>query len=586
MIFLICLILAFGPTLAFAQKEKEKESKTEEDISKYEMANAEYLMIEAQKFFLLEDYQRALAFLEKSIEVDPKNHAAYFKSAEINYTLGEYKKGIIAIKQAQSIEPTNKFYYLLAAQLYKVDNDLLSAANEYETMIKNSENYRDYLLDLADVYVALENYTRAIAILNLTEEKFNTPNKFATQKKELYLQSGDDKKALELMKAMVEQYPENEDYQLEYADLLTSIGKTKEAEAVLKSNGKSELSTIKRLNLKVESGEINENKTEIRNAFSLQDLTLESKLSLVSNLIKTPDLDQQSLFIDSLQSQLIAQYPNNLEVLKSSELVYAALAASADLENKEDFKKTELIILNQLKNLNPADYEVWDKLLKKSFDQGSWETLLKDSEDALSYFPNQAIFYYYYGNAQIKAKNGDKDEAISALNQAERLSRTDTELQSKIVSLKESINNIDNPKKNVTNTYVVSQAGSKKELNDVLARFVTNQNDRAASSQALVIVDDLITKFPNDVELYITKARILFQINSFAEARSALRRARDIEFQKGREITDGSIVELYGDILFNLNEVDEAVSEWKKAKELGNTSDKIDKKIADKKYYK
>ena len=121
-----------------------------------------------------------------------------------NFTTRTQNLNEKAIKQAQQLEPTNRFYYLLAAQLYRLENNLQAASEEYEAMIRNTTNYRDYLLDLADLYVALENYDKAIATLNLTEDKFNTPNKFATQKKELLLQAGKEKEAINLFRNLTE----------------------------------------------------------------------------------------------------------------------------------------------------------------------------------------------------------------------------------------------------------------------------------------------------------------------------------------------------------------------------------------------
>jgi hypothetical protein len=47
----------------------------------------------------------------------------------------------------------------------------------------------------------------------------------------------------------------------------------------------------------------------------------------------------------------------------------------------------------------------------------------------------------------------------------------------------------------------------------------------------------------------------------------------------------GTIIEHYGDILFKLGDVDSAVKQWQKAKGMDETSDLIDKKIADRKLY-
>ena len=142
-------MLFCSSTVAFAQKKTEKKEEESKGISKYDRANAEYLMIDAQKFYLLEDYERAIAFLEQSLEIDKDNHAAYFKLGEIYLIERKYDKGLKSIKKAQEIKPNNKFYYILAAQLHKSQNNLQAAASEYELMLKNSTDYREYLLDIA-----------------------------------------------------------------------------------------------------------------------------------------------------------------------------------------------------------------------------------------------------------------------------------------------------------------------------------------------------------------------------------------------------------------------------------------------------
>ena len=44
-------------------------------------------------------------------------------------------------------------------------------------------------------------------------------------------------------------------------------------------------------------------------------------------------------------------------------------------------------------------------------------------------------------------------------------------------------------------------------------------------------------------------------------------------------------MEHYGDILFKLGDVDGAVQQWEKAKKLNDTTELLDKKIADRQLY-
>jgi len=45
------------------------------------------------------------------------------------------------------------------------------------------------------------------------------------------------------------------------------------------------------------------------------------------------------------------------------------------------------------------------------------------------------------------------------------------------------------------------------------------------------------------------------------------------------------VIEHYGDVLFQLGDIAEAIEQWEKARDLGEASELIDKKIADRKLY-
>jgi len=581
--FIFTIMLFCSSTVAFAQKKTEKTEEESKGVSKYDRANAEYLMIDAQKFYLLEDYERAIAFLEQSLEIDKDNHAAYFKLGEIYLIERKYEKGLKSIKKAQEIKPNNKFYYILAAQLHKSQNNLQAAASEYELMLKNSTDYREYLLDIADVYVGLGNYDGAIKMLELTEEKYNTPNKFTTQKKELLLQAGKKKEALDMLKKLTEDFPTNENYKLEYADLLASTGNKSEAADILKSTSTSASSNFLLINLKLEEGDFEAAKPMISEIITNKEADLGSKLLLMSNLSATGS-DKISLsFLDQQQKTLYSIYPNDVEVIKTGEKVYSALAEKASPQEKAAYETQALTALNQLKNLNPSDYQVWNQLLTKAYNQKSWESLLTNSEDALSYFPNQGLFYYYYGNAQLYSAKGDKEEANTAFDQALKLARNDEALTSKIRTKKLEFALEEGNTKEVE-TYVSSVTTFGKADGDaaqVFLHYLSANSDQEMIEKLDVALNRLINENPSDGYLFHVKAKVLFQLGRFADAKQLI---ENFLKQNPSNIT-GGLLEVYGDNLFKLNQIDAAVEQWKKAKQTGNTSDKIDQKIADKKYY-
>ncbi len=77
-----------------------------------------------------------------------------------------------------------------------------------------------------------------------------------------------------------------------------------------------------------------------------------------------------------------------------------------------------------------------------------------------------------------------------------------------------------------------------------------------------------------------TYAWVFYKQGKYKKAREWIEKA----YRNGGD-TSGTVVEHYGDILFQLNEKDEALKYWKLAKEQKEYSDLLDKKIKDKKLY-
>jgi tetratricopeptide (TPR) repeat protein len=73
---------------------------------------------------------------------------------------------------------------------------------------------------------------------------------------------------------------------------------------------------------------------------------------------------------------------------------------------------------------------------------------------------------------------------------------------------------------------------------------------------------------------------ILYQMKKYDEAKLWIGKAIA---NGGSE--SGTLLEHYGDVLYKLNDIENALKFWIDAKKAGGTTDLIDKKIADKKLY-
>ena len=86
----------------------------------------------------------------------------------------------------------------------------------------------------------------------------------------------------------------------------------------------------------------------------------------------------------------------------------------------------------------------------------------------------------------------------------------------------------------------------------------------------------VVKKHPKNGTYLDTLAWVLYQLQRYTEAASSLEAALTFEKEPS-----GVLMEHYGDILFRLGKVEDAVSWWKKAKESPEGSDQLAQKIKD-----
>jgi tetratricopeptide (TPR) repeat protein len=575
LLVIVLVFSAISPQEVYAQKKK-KDKDEKQEISKYERANAEYLFIEAQKYFLLEDYERSITFLNKSLEIDPGNHAAYFKTAEIHLITERYTQGLEAIAKATALEKENRYYYILAAQLHKAANNLEGAARQYELMVANTSNYKEFLLDMVDIYVALEDYDKALSTLSLTEKAYGTPGKFALQKKELLLTAGKTGEAISYLEQLLKEDPQNLELTEEYITLLSSSGNTPKAVSYLETSsseipGNRPMLAI----LYLKTGQREQAMPLIDQLMTSGTLSVASQLRLMESLIEMVDADNVEA-TQRYMAQLQSRFPGNTDVLTLQGRLLNTVSQK-NLSSASTESQT-IEVLAQLKESDPSNLQTWKKLLSYQYRQEDWKSLLENSEESLDYFPNQGILYYYFASALLYT--GDADEATDLLNQALRLSSRNDSLKARIYGKQSEIAFENNQAEQAESLYTkaVDLVNHPEIVNNYSFRLALHKIDL---EKALQLSTELVNSHAEQLKYIRTRAFVLFQSANYAGARQLLEES----FPKLEGQINGQARELYGDILIKLDLIDEAVAQWQKAKTLGNTSEKLSQKIANKEYF-
>ncbi|MEM6841946.1 MAG: tetratricopeptide repeat protein [Bacteroidota bacterium] len=558
---LVLLALVSG----FGQKNK-KEEKEERKIRE-----ATYYFTEGVKYYILEEFEKSLALFEKSLESDPNNGAAHFKIASILSRQDVLDDALVHANQALELDPDNKYYYLTKAEILTQQSNFEEAALVYETMIDRLDKTDDYLFDLAALYLYQQKFDESIDTYNRVEQKYGILPEVITAKQRIYLQQNKLDKAIEEGEKLIDNFPGEGEYVIGLAEIFISNGKDEQAIPYLQGlleissdNPEAELLLAK---IYQNQGNDAEAEKHMSSAFANPRLILKLKLELVAKYIQElPDASTKQL-VNTLTDKILESHPDEAE----------AYILKGDFLNAIDSASRARDYYLQSIQYDDTNFDVWQNLLTIEFQTlQETDSVVKHSEHALELFPNQAIIYFYNGAAHAALQN--YDEAAYSLDQARRLSNNQELTLYCNLYLGDVYNGLEQYDKSSEAYEAVLEVDPSNDyvLNNYSYFLALRQEKLPYAKQ---LSTRLLELNPNNANYLDTHGWVLYMLGEYKQAKKYIEQA----IKQGA--SSGEVVEHYGDILFKLGEVDQAVQQWMKAKGLDDASELIDKKIADRKLY-
>lgn len=582
-LYSILLVIAFTlvAPFSFAQRDKKRNS-GEPGPSAARLREAEIFFVEGEKYFILEDYSKALLYFQRVAELNPDNASVHYKIAEVLAKSSKEEdliKASASIENALKLDRKNRYFYLLSSNIYSNLNNFSKAEAALEAMMKEIKGTDEYLYELAALYQFDHKPDEAIKIYNKAESILGINEVSSLQKLRLYLEAGNVKEAIEEGQNLIDAFPEEPRYVLGFAETLSQFKQGPRAitylEDYLKTHPNAGSAKMLLAGLYRDNGQEQKSRELVVAAMDDPSVEVGSKVLIVGSYnailsqnetrkVKDPDLEA---FAFMLFEKLKVSYPNDPNV----HLVGGDL--NLTLKKNEDAQKEYLAAIR----LGSVSFEAWQNLLHLESQSNELDSLIKHSEEALEMFPNQAMLYYFNGYAQMRKKH--YKEAATSLEQAKKLSASNPNFLVEVDYL-------------LGDTYNAAKeyAKSDKAYEDALAinpnydivlnnysYFLALRKENLEKAEKMSSL--LIKGHPDNASYLDTYAWVLFMREKYKDARKIMERA----------IATGNAgathFEHYGDILFQLGNIDEAVKQWQKAKTLDNGNALIDKKIANRKLY-
>ncbi len=556
------------------QKNTTKVSGTTypDTLSEEQRLNFEYAFFEANKYLMTGKSDLALAMYNQCLKIYPYSAVAHYELASIYVQNKEFSLAEMHIDKALAFSPDQIWYNYLAANIYALGEKYDKAIERFSLLIKKKPGEMDFYLGLAEVYISQREYKKAIEVYDEVDKNLGKSQAISLQKNKLYMALGDKNSAVKELNELYV-FLGNDvhvkrilaDFYIQTEDIDQAINTYNEILAVYPNDGYAYIGLAECYRLTQKPEEAIE---ALTHAFNDKEVPSDLKVNLILNLMQ---IAQNNAGLTSTIEKLIVvsyeQFPDNNDI-KTLYVEY--------LLRYQKYQEARDILRSVLKDRKDK-YALWEQTILIDNQLQNWDSCYALANEALKYFPSQNFLYFFKGFSAFQLKEYEK--ALQALEFGYRITSSTDELLPDFISFLAEVN---------------YQLGHKEKAFEYFDNYLTKNSDnimmlnnyayylsvdKIRLDEALTMSAKTVKAEPENSTYLDTYAWILFEMKNYQEALKYIEKAVQYDAEKS-----DVIVEHYGDILFFLGRLDEAISTWEKAKSIGEGSGLLDEKISKKQY--
>lgn len=549
---------------------REEAQQLDQPLSEKDRELSESYFVEGVKYVLLEDYPKALERLQRARTLSPANAAINYKLGEANLLSGNLKEATSFATAAVRLDPKNAYYYLLLAQTYMAQKQFDQATKVYSTLVRDVPDSEYYLFNLGDLYLAQGKLNEALATYEKAEKHFGPVDEVSFKKQQIYLKQNKLDKALLEGKALIASNPEEVRYVLAQAEMYASNNRLPDAvrvaEQALKQDPDNPQARLILADIYRQQGNAAASEDQVKLAFESPALSIDDKVRILVDYIKqlpNPKLEKTARELAATTTRL---HPREAK----------AYAVAGDIQTITDHKAEARADYLQALRLDNSKFQIWQQVVLIDAEMNQIDSLLRHSEQALELFPNQASLWFYNGLGHLLNKQPAK--GIKSLEYGRKLTADTPQLRAQFdTQLGDAYHEVkENAKSDAAYEAALAYDGTNAQALNNYSYFLSLRGEKL--DKAKEMAGKLVRQFPDNDTYLDTYAWVLYRQKDYVGARQTLEKAV-------RTTKDATVIEHYGDVLYQLGEKEKALAEWERAKKTGGASPLIDRKIKDRKLY-
>lgn len=516
--------------------------------------------------------EAAIENFNECLKYDPTNDAAYYELALARVNSQNFAEALLYVNKALSLKPDQIWYLNLLATIYDQKEDFPRLAQVYRHMSALEPDKVNYYLAQANALANAGEYETAIGVLNRAEKVSPSREEMEFQKQKIFLKTGRPERALESMQRLIAENPSEPRYYLLLAQIYQaqndSVGNyraLKKAISIDSNNGFAQLALSDYYR---QRGAKKETFQALKNAFNSEDVDLAQKKQLLNdNYVGNQSSDQHEGL--ELARLIVRNNPDDAQ----AQAIYAGFLVHIP-ENTREGRDAVIKVLEQ----NKENFGLWASLIVSDLTLRDYLSASTHSTQALSYFPNQSVLYWYQGLSFNQLKNFKR--AVVSLKAGLVLANGQTEIEASLFqTLGEAYQGAGDYQRS-EQAYEESlklRPNDAGTLNNYAYYLCMRKKDL---SEAAVMAQKALAIEPDNSNYEDTLAWILYKEGKFSQALGWIRKAIAHD-----SAVNATLRVHQGDILYKMGKTDQAVENWKKAKAFGSKDLNLDKKIANKKIY-
>ena len=531
------------------------------------------------------NHDAAFDLLQHCITLNPNASEAYFYLAQYYGALRNQTQALTYLEKAYELNPENSTYTETLAQAYTNMQQYDKAIGVFEELFNRESDRDDVLGILFELYQHDGQLEKAVDALERLEALDGKSERLTVAKSDIYTRLGNKKAAIAEMKSLADQYPNDLNYKVMYADALLQNEQAKQALAVYQSVLKEEPDNVQaQLSLvSYYAGEGDTKKADEMTERLLLNEGVEAgtRLEIMRReVVNCLQNDGDSVRIMNLFRKVMAMPQADADM---------ALMCATYMKLKEMPKDSINAVYEHVLQMSPDNAYSRLQLVADAWDREDLERVIELCKAARQYNPDDMAFYYYQGFAYYR--QDDVDHALDAFQNGVSVI-TDQSNPDLASDFYEVMGELLYKKGMVREAFVAYDSclvwkEDKISCLNNYAYYLSELDEQLERAEQMSY--KTIKAEPKNATYLDTYAWILFKQGRYAEAKIYM----DQTLQND-EAPSAVVLEHAGDIYANCNDMEQALEYWEQA--LSKASDDSEvkgerkalliKKIKQKKYIK